>query len=159
MTTAYDFTLPKLQGGDLSLADFSNKVVLLVNVASECGLTAQYSKLQALYERLADKGLVVLGVPCNQFAAQEPGTDDDIRNFCDSQYSISFPLSGKIDVNGESAHPLYQWLTGPDSEFSGDIEWNFAKFIINRYGDVVARLPAQTEPDEQEILDAIDACL
>jgi glutathione peroxidase len=111
MTTAYDFTLPKLKGGDLPLKDLKNKVILLVNVASQCGLTPQYSKLQTLQEQYADKGLVVLGVPCNQFRGQESGNDEEIATFCDTQYGIRFPMASKIDVNGDNSHPLYQWLT------------------------------------------------
>lgn len=159
MTTAYDFTLPKLKGGDLPLKDLKGKVILLVNVASQCGLTPQYSKLQALQEQYAGEGLVVVGVPCNQFRGQESGNDEQIATFCDSQYGISFPMASKVDVNGDNSHPLYQWLTKNGTEFSGDIEWNFGKFIINRYGDPVNRFTPKTEPDAAEVIQAIENCL
>ncbi|MFT6310136.1 MAG: glutathione peroxidase [Porticoccus sp.] len=159
MTTAYDFTLPKLKGGDLPLQDYKGKVVLLVNVASQCGLTPQYSKLQELQEQYTDKGLVVLGVPCNQFRGQESGNDEEIATFCDTQYGISFPMASKVDVNGDNSHPLYQWLTKEGTEFGGNIEWNFGKFIINRYGDPVNRFNPKTEPDAPEVIQAIENCL
>lgn len=157
MSNCFDFVLPKLGGGELPLAQFQHSNILIVNVASQCGLTPQYTKLQALSEQYNDEDLVVLGVPCNQFLEQEPGTDEEIQTFCSTQYGVSFPMAGKIEVNGENRHPLYEYLAGDDAKFSGDIEWNFAKFLVNRYGDVVARFGAQTEPDADEVKDAIKA--
>jgi len=159
MATVYDFTLPKLGGGELKLADFQDTVLLIVNVASQCGLTPQYSKLEALQQRYGDRGFTVIGVPCNQFMGQEPGNDEQIQEFCTTQYGISFPMSGKIDVNGDNRHALYQWLTDEHEGIPGDIEWNFAKFLVNQYGDVVNRFHPQTEPDDEEVIGAIEACL
>ena len=159
MTTAYDFTLPKLQGGELALADYRGQTILLVNVASQCGLTPQYSKLEELQQSYGERGLVVIGVPCNQFREQEPGDDDTIASFCDSQYGISFPMASKVDVNGDNRHPLYQWLIGEHTEFAGDIEWNFGKILINRYGDPVNRYHPKVEPDDSDLIQAIEACL
>ena len=159
MTTAYDFNLSKLAGGQLKLNDFKDQVILVVNVASECGLTPQYSKLEALHEKYQERGFSVIGIPCNQFLGQEPGTDEEIATFCSAQYGVTFPMSGKIDVNGDNQDPLYAWLTAEDSGFSGEIEWNFGKFLINRYGDVVNRFSPQTEPDDETVVAAIEACL
>ncbi len=159
MTTLYDFTLSHLLGGDLPLSQFEGKVLLVVNVASQCGLTPQYRGLQAVYEKYADRGLVILGIPCNQFMAQEPGSPEEIQSFCETNYSVNFPMAGKIAVNGEDRAPLYQWLAGENAAFSGDITWNFEKFLIDRNGNVVERFSPKTEPDAEEIITAIENLL
>jgi glutathione peroxidase len=148
MTTIADFTLPLLSGKSQSLADFSGKVVLVVNVASQCGLTPQYEGLEALFRQYGERGLVVLGFPCNQFAGQEPGTSEEIASFCEVNYGVTFPIFERIDVNGEGAHPLYQWLkaSAPGLLGSEAIKWNFTKFLIGRDGQVVERFAPTTEP-------------
>jgi glutathione peroxidase len=148
MTTLADFTLPLLSGKSQSLADFSGKVVLVVNVASQCGLTPQYEGLEALYKQYGDRGLVVLGFPCNQFAGQEPGTSEEIASFCEVNYGVTFPIFERIDVNGDEAHPLYKWLkeSTPGLLGSEAIKWNFTKFLIGRDGTVVDRFAPTTEP-------------
>ena len=148
MTTLADFTLPLLSGKSQSLAAFSGKVVLMVNVASQCGLTPQYEGLEALYRQYGDRGFVVLGFPCNQFAGQEPGTSQEIASFCEVNYGVTFPIFERIDVNGEEAHPLYQWLksSAPGLLGSEAIKWNFTKFLIGRDGNVVERFAPATEP-------------
>ena len=143
MTTLSDFTLDRLDGTPLPLADFAGKLVLVVNTASKCGLTPQYEGLEALYRHYADQGLVVLGVPCNQFMGQEPGTADEIAEFCSLTYDVTFPMLAKQDVNGVAECALYTWLK---AEHPGDIEWNFAKFIIGRDGAVLDRFSPQTLP-------------
>lgn len=148
MTTLADFTLPLLSGKSQSLADFSGKVVLVVNVASQCGLTPQYEGLEALYRQYGDRGFVVLGFPCNQFAGQEPGTSEEIAEFCEVNYGVTFPIFERLDVNGEGAHPLYKWLkeAAPGLLGSEAIKWNFTKFLIGRDGKVVERFAPATEP-------------
>lgn len=158
MPTLSDFTARRLLGGPEALSDFAGKVVLVVNVASKCGLTPQYAGLELLWERYGPRGLVILGFPCNQFGSQEPGTEEEIAEFCDLNYGVSFPLFHKIDVNGEGADPLYQWLKRdtPGSD-DRDIEWNFAKFLIGRDGVPVKRFEAQFQP--ADIAPAIEARL
>lgn len=148
MTTLSDFTLPLLGGAPQSLADFSGKVVLVVNVASQCGLTPQYAGLETLYKTYGPRGLVVLGFPCNQFAGQEPGTSEEIASFCEVNYGVTFPIFARIEVNGEEAHPLYQWLkeSAPGIFGSEAIKWNFTKFLLGRDGTVVERYAPTTEP-------------
>ena len=143
MTTLSDFTLDRLDGTPLPLADFAGKLVLVVNTASKCGLTPQYEGLEALNRQYSDQGLVVLGVPCNQFMGQEPGTADEIAEFCSLTYDVTFPMLAKQDVNGVAECALYTWLK---AEHPGDIEWNFAKFIIGRDGAVLDRFSPQTLP-------------
>lgn len=155
MTSFYDIAIEGLNGPSLDLSDFKNKLVLVVNVASECGLTPQYNGLQALYERFKDKGLVILGVPCNQFGKQEPGSDQEIADFCRTQFSVSFPMTTKTHVNGEHRHPLYQFLI----EDGDDIEWNFAKFLVNKNGHVMQRFSAKLEPLDDAIVSAIEQAL
>ena len=166
MTTLADFTATTITGQDQQLAEHLGSVVLVVNTASKCGLTPQYAGLQALHERFHEQGLTVLGFPCDQFMHQEPGTEEEISEFCQVNYGVSFPMFAKVEVNGEGAHPLFQWLTGPhtpggdvpDSEIpGGDIEWNFAKFLLVRDGTVLRRFAPQTEP--AEIADEIEAAL
>ncbi len=152
MKTLQNYSADRIDGGGNLIPDLAGKVVLAVNVASKCGLTPQYEGLEKLYEELQDKGLVVVGFPCNQFGAQEPGTEQEIVQFCQTSYDVKFPLTGKIDVNGPGRHPIYHWLT---SEFAGDIEWNFEKFLIDRDGKVVKRYPPATKPDDKGLLQDI----
>ncbi len=151
MATLGDFALNGLNGGGPVGPELAGKVVLVVNVASQCGLTPQYSGLQQLHTELADKNFSVLGCPCNQFGAQEPGTEDEIARFCETSYQVSFPMTEKLDVNGDGKHPLYAWLTGDDG-FPGDIEWNFEKFLIGRDGKIAKRYPPATTPDDKGLL-------
>ena len=148
-TTLADFTLPLLDGTAQPLAEFAGKVVLVVNVASKCGLTPQYAGLEALYRRYSDQGFVVLGFPCNQFAEQEPGSAEEIAQFCSLTYDVSFPMFGKIDVNGADAHPLYTWLkrSAPGVMGTEGIKWNFTKFLVGRDGLVVERFAPTDEPE------------
>lgn len=155
MTTFHHFTLTAIDGTPLPLADFRGKAVLLVNVASRCGLTPQYAELEALWREAKDMGLVVLGVPCNQFGAQEPGSEAEIREFCSTRYDVSFPMSAKIEVNGAGQHPLYAWLTGPDAAFPGRITWNFEKFLIGPDGAVRARFEPTVRPQDGGLKAAI----
>jgi glutathione peroxidase len=158
MVTLSDFTARRLLGGPEALADFAGKVVLVVNVASQCGNTPQYAGLQRLWEKYQSDGLVILGFPCNQFDAQEPGSAEDIAAFCDLNYGVTFPLFGKIDVNGPAADPLYQWLKRdtPGSD-NRDIEWNFAKFLLTRDGTPARRFGDKVNPSD--IAPAIEALL
>ena len=152
MSRFQDFQIRSLSGDDDLLKATDGQVVLAVNVASKCGLTPQYAGLEKLYEELSGQGVTVVGFPCNQFGAQEPGTPEEIREFCSTNYSVTFLLSEKIDVNGEGRHALYAWLT---EAFPGDIEWNFEKFLIDREGNVVGRYPPQTPPDDPGLLQDI----
>ena len=148
-TTLADFTLPLLDGMPQPLAEFAGKVVLVVNVASKCGLTPQYAGLEALYRRYSDQGFVVLGFPCNQFAEQEPGSAEEIAQFCSLTYDVSFPMFGKIDVNGADEHPLYTWLkrSAPGVMGTEGIKWNFTKFLVGGDGLVVERFAPTDEPE------------
>lgn len=148
----YDFEVPALDGGPDILGPLRGKVTLAVNVASQCGYTPQYAGLQELFEELKDKNVTVVGFPCNQFGAQEPGTAAEIQNFCSVNFGVTFPLSGKIEVNGGRRHPLYAWLTAPENGFPGDIGWNFEKFLIDRDGRVNCRYPAGTKPTDPGLL-------
>ncbi len=161
MSSVYEHTINDLSGKPFDLAGLSGKVTLVVNVASKCGLTPQYTGLEALHERFAGRGFTVLGVPCNQFLGQEPGTAEEIAEFCSATYGVTFPLTEKVEVNGAGRHPLYQRLVEfPDAEgHSGDIRWNFEKFLIGRDGTVVARFSPQTEPESEAIVTAIEAQL
>ncbi|GAA2764722.1 glutathione peroxidase [Streptomyces paradoxus] len=154
-----DVEIGALQGGPADLSQYAGKAVLVVNVASKCGLTPQYTGLEKLHEQYAARGFSVLGVPCNQFLGQEPGSADEIAEFCSATYGVTFPMTEKVEVNGEGRHPLYDRLTGfADAEgHSGDIRWNFEKFLIGRDGRVVARFSPQTEPDSAEVVAAIEA--
>ena len=144
MTTLSDFTLPRLDGTPQSLADFAGQLVLIVNTASKCGLTPQYEGLEALYRQYGPQGLVILGFPCNQFAGQEPGSAADIAQFCSLTYDVTFPMFGKLDVNGPDQSPLYAWLKATRP---GDIEWNFGKFLVGRDGQVAERFAPDTIPE------------
>jgi len=161
MTTLHDFTLPTLEGDERSLSEHAGKVALVVNVASACGLTPHYEGLEKLQRSLGERGFVVLGFPCNQFGAQEPGTAEQIREFCTSRYDVTFPMYGKLEVNGANRSPLYAWLTSeataPDGP--GDVKWNFAKFLIGRDGKVIARFAPTVTPTSPEIVEAIERAL
>lgn len=158
MTTAYDFEATSIDGAEQNLADYRGQVLLVVNTASKCGFTPQYEGLEELYRTYAERGLVVLGFPCNQFYGQEPGDADEIANFCSTTYDVSFPMFAKIDVNGDDAHPLYRWLKGEHGGVLGDrIKWNFTKFLVDRDGNVVKRYAPATKPDK--IADDIEALL
>jgi glutathione peroxidase len=160
-TSVLDVQVNDLQGKPLELDRFRGGVTLVVNVASRCGLTPQYAALEALHERYADRGFSVLGVPCNQFAGQEPGTSDEIAEFCSATYGVTFPMTEKVEVNGAGRHPLYQALVGhADAEgHAGDIRWNFEKFLIGPDGAVRARFAPPTSPDAPEVTAAIEAAL
>jgi glutathione peroxidase len=157
----YDVEMEGLQGGSADLAQYRGKAVLVVNVASKCGLTPQYTGLERLQESYAARGFTVLGVPCNQFMGQEPGTPEEIAEFCSVTYGVTFPLTEKVDVNGPERHPLYQDLVGtPDATgHTGDIRWNFEKFLIAPDGTVAARFAPQTEPDADDLVGAIEKTL
>ena len=161
MTTLFDFNEKTLDGKDKSLADFEGKAVLVVNVASKCGLTPQYEGLQKLHEKYAPRGFAVLGFPCNQFAGQEPGTPAEIAEFCSRNYGVSFPLFAKIDVNGAQRAPLYAWLTSQPTQPDGpgDVMWNFGKFLVDKQGRVVARFNPRVAPDAPELTSAIEKAL
>jgi glutathione peroxidase len=148
-----------IDGKDTSLKAYQGKVLLVVNVASKCGLTPQYKGLEAIHEKYKEKGFSVLGFPCNQFAGQEPGSNEQIKEFCASTYKVTFPLFDKIDVNGPNRHPLYEALAGKDSPYPGDIKWNFGKFLIGRDGKIVKRFEPRTTPDSAEVTQAIEAAL
>ncbi|MBU3867029.1 glutathione peroxidase [Streptomyces sp. 4503] len=157
----YDIPLHTLTGEPTSLDAHRGAALLVVNVASKCGLTPQYEGLERLQQRYAERGFTVLGVPCNQFAGQEPGTSEEIQTFCSTTYGVSFPLLEKIDVNGEQRHPLYAELTRtPDAQGeAGDVQWNFEKFLISPEGEVVGRFRPRTEPEADDVVAAIEAQL
>lgn len=157
----YDVDINSLDGQPAALAPLQGKATLVVNVASKCGLTPQYEGLERLHESLADKGFSVLGVPCNQFLGQEPGTAEEIAEFCSATYGVTFPMTEKVDVNGDAQHPLYAQLNAnADAEgHSGDIRWNFEKFLVAPSGEVVARFAPQVDPEAPEIAEAIAGVL
>ena len=159
MSVFHDLTLKDLDGQDLPLAPFKGKVVLVVNVASKCGLTPQYAGLENLHQEYRDRGFTVLGLPCNQFAGQEPGSEEEIREFCSLTYGVTFPLGSKLEVNGPGRHPLYRLLAGEGAEFPGDITWNFEKFLVGRDGRVLARFSPRTAPDDPALIQAIEKAL
>lgn len=149
MQTVYDFTVKDINGNDVSLSEYKGKVLLIVNVASQCGYTKQYTGLQKLYETYKDKGFAVLGFPCNQFGGQEPGTEEEIMTFCQTNYNVTFPMFSKIDVNGDNAHPLYTYMKAQAKGVLGTqaIKWNFAKFLVDKNGKVSDRIGTQTAPE------------
>lgn len=155
----YDIPLKDIDGRDTSLKQYEGKVLLIVNVASQCGLTPQYKELQELQEKYADKGFTVLGFPSNDFGGQEPGTNEEIKEFCSTKYSVTFPLFDKVHVKGESQHPLYRYLTGPEAGLPGNVKWNFGKFLIDRDGKPVKRFAPPTRPLDKEVTSAIDELL
>lgn len=159
--TVFDHQVKSLAGEDVDLAKYRGKVLMIVNVASRCGATPQYAALQDLYETFEDDGLVVIGFPCNQFGKQEPGNSEQIREFCSTNYGVTFPMMQKIEVNGEDAAPIYLQLTATPTQpkKAGPIGWNFEKFVIGRDGQVVARFGTSTEPDDPEVVAAIKKAL
>ena len=161
MQTLNDFSARDISGEDRKLSDYAGKVCLVVNVASECGLTPQYDGLQRLYTQYRDDNFEILAFPCNQFGAQEPGTEAEIEKYCRTQYAVTFPLFAKLEVKGDEAHPLYDWLSaeecGPDP--AGEIAWNFAKFLLDGDGNVVARFAPTVEPCAADVIDRVDLAL
>jgi glutathione peroxidase len=161
MASAHEFTVKTIDGQPKSLADYRGKVLLLVNVASKCGLTPQYTALEELHEEYAEDGFSVLGFPCNDFAGQEPGTESEIKTFCSTKYGVTFPLFSKVKVLGEQKDPLYAWLTAQKTqpEGPGDVSWNFGKFVIGKDGQIVARFSPKTSPTAPEVTEAIERAL
>ena len=161
MANFHDFTAKTIDGTDKAMTDYTGKVLLVVNVASQCGLTPQYAGLQSLFEQYRDRGLEVLGFPCNQFGSQEPGTEGQIKTFCETRFGVTFPMFAKLDVNGAGRHPLYDFLTAQPTQPDGpgDIQWNFAKFLIDRKGNVVARFSPTVTPSAPELVQSIEKTL
>ncbi|WP_148716787.1 glutathione peroxidase [Chitinolyticbacter meiyuanensis] len=159
MTTVYDFSAKDIFGDEVPLSRYRGQVLLVVNVASQCGFTPQYEGLESLYRQYKDRGLVVLGFPCNQFGSQEPGNEEEIRSFCSTHYDVTFPLFSKVDVNGDAADPLYQHLKKAEPGILGTegIKWNFTKFLVDREGSVVERYAPTTKP--QELVGAVEKLL
>jgi len=157
----YDAKINTLEGQPADLSEYKGKALLMVNVASKCGLTPQYEGLEKLHEQYGGRGLAVLGFPCNQFGGQEPGSEGQIKTFCETKFGVTFPMFAKVDVNGAGRHPLYEFLTSqttsPDGP--GDIQWNFAKFLIGKDGKVIARFPPTDTPESAEITSAIEKAL
>ncbi len=155
---ALAFKMKDIDGKEVDLAKYAGKVVMFVNVASKCGLTDQYKALQATYDKYKDKGLVIIGVPANEFLGQEPGTDAEIKAFCESKYKVTFPMMSKVVVKGKGISPLYDYLTTKtDKKFQGDIDWNFAKYVVGRDGEVKARFKASVAPDAKAVTEVIEA--
>jgi glutathione peroxidase len=155
----FDIPLKDIDGKSTSLKPYQGKVLLIVNVASKCGFTPQYKNLEAVYLKYKDQGLEILGFPCNQFGQQEPGTDDEIKQFCTSKYDVTFPMFDKIEVNGDHRNALYVKLAGADSPFPGNIKWNFTKFLIGRDGKIIKRFESPVKPDAPEVTQAIESAL
>jgi glutathione peroxidase len=156
---ALDHEMKTIQGKKINLAEkYKGKVVMIVNVASRCGYTKQYEQLQAMHEKYAKNGLAIVGVPCNQFGGQEPGTEKEIVEFCKSKFGVEFDMMAKVDVNGEKATPLYKYLTSKKTapKVAGDIKWNFEKFVFDREGNVVARFDSKAKPDSKEVVEVIE---
>jgi glutathione peroxidase len=156
-----DFTLKNIDGKETRLSEYRGKVLLMVNVASKCGYTPQYEGLQAIYAKFRDQGLVVMGFPANNFLGQEPGTDEEIKQFCTLKYNVSFPMFAKISVKGADIHPLYQFLTSKETnpEFGGDITWNFNKFLVDRNGKIIARFETKEKPEGEKVTQAVENAL
>ena len=161
MTSIYSFTARDIDGKDISLSTYKGRVLLIVNVASKCGFTGQYSGLERLYRDYNGEGLVVLGFPANNFLGQEPGTDEEIKQFCSLTYDVTFPMFAKISVKGRNIHPLYGFLTSKETHprFGGAISWNFNKFLVGRDGTVLARFGSRTKPDDKELIAALKQAL
>jgi glutathione peroxidase len=161
MNSIYDFTLKDIDHKDVNLSQYRGKVVLLVNVASRCGFTPQYEGLQKVYLKYKDRGFVILGFPANNFMAQEPGTDEEIKTFCSTKYSVTFPIFSKISVKGDDIHPLYKFLTSKETnpEFGGDIKWNFSKFLLDKNGKIIARFEPKVTPESDTVIQAIEKAL
>lgn len=155
-----DVEMKNIRGEKVNLAEkYKGKVVMLVNVASRCGYTPQYEQLQAMHEKYGKDGLAIIGVPCNQFGKQEPGTEKEIAQFCKDRFGVEFDMMAKVEVNGEDAAPLYKYLTSKETnpKFAGDIKWNFEKFIIDREGNVVARFDSKAKPDSEKVVEVVEA--
>lgn len=155
----YDIALKDIDGKNTSLKSYKGKVLLVVNVASKCGLTKQYKTLEDSHKKYTEKGFVVLGFPCNQFGGQEPGTNAEIKEFCSAKYSVTFPMFDKLEVNGPGRHALYTALAGEGAAFPGDIKWNFGKFLVGKDGKVIKRFEPRTAPDAPEVMKAIEEAL
>ncbi len=157
----YDFTMKSIDGQPVSLKSYSGKVVMVVNVASKCGFTPQYTGLEALYEKYKDRGFVIVGVPANNFAQQEPGTNEEIKKFCSNKYNVTFPMMSKVSVLGDDETPLYRFLTDKSAnpQVGGDIKWNFTKFLFDRNGKPVARFEPAIKPDSPEVQTAVESAL
>jgi glutathione peroxidase len=155
----YNIPLKDIDNKDTSLNAYKGKVLLVVNVASRCGYTPQYTQLEAVHKKYEKQGFAVLGFPCNDFGSQEPGTAEEIKTFCSSKYDVTFPLFAKLHVKGPEQHPLYAALTGKGAEFPGDIKWNFGKFVIGKDGKVLKRFDSATKPDAPEVIAAIEGAL
>ena len=156
MPNAHEFSAKTITGADKSLADYKGNVLLIVNVASECGLTPQYDGLEKLHEKYADQGLRVIGFPANEFGAQEPGSNEKINEFCRTKYGVKFDMMGKVVVKGDGIHPLFAWLT---KETGGDIKWNFGKFLVGKNGEILKRFEPKVEPLDPEVTSAIEKAL
>jgi glutathione peroxidase len=155
----HDIPLKDINGKATSLKSYEGKVLLVVNVASKCGLTPQYKALEATHQKYQDKGFSVLGFPCNDFGSQEPGSNDEIKEFCSTKYNVTFPMFDKLHVKGPEQHPLYAALSGKESPFPGDVKWNFGKFLIGRDGRIIKRFEPKVAPDAPEVTQAIEAAL
>jgi glutathione peroxidase len=160
-SSVYDFSMNSLDGKPMSIADYKGKVLLLVNVASYCGYTYQYKDLEAMYEKYKDQGLVVVGFPANNFGGQEPGSNEQIKDFCERTYHVKFPMAGKVSVKGSDKTPIYQFLTGKDANpaTAGEIQWNFTKFLVDRNGKVIQRFEPDVEPSSKEMVGAVEKAL
>ncbi|MEQ8351976.1 MAG: glutathione peroxidase [Leptospiraceae bacterium] len=152
----HDYEVKTIQGEERSLKDYKGNLLMVVNVASKCGLTPQYKGLEELYRKYKDRGFRILGFPCNQFMGQEPGTEEEIQQFCSTKYDVTFDLFSKVDVNGSNRHPVYQFLAGDGANFPGDISWNFEKFLVDGEGKVVQRFSPKTGPADPSITEAIE---
>jgi glutathione peroxidase len=161
MESVHSFTLKDIDGKEVNLGQYRGKVLLLVNVASKCGLTPQYEGLQAVYQKYQGQGLVVLGFPANNFMGQEPGTNEEIKSFCSLKYNVTFPMFSKISVKGDDIHPLYKFLTDKQTnpEHGGEIKWNFNKFLVDKNGKVIARFEPKVQPNSPEVVQAIESAL
>lgn len=154
-----DLTMKRLDGGEQALSEYQGKVLLLVNVASKCGLTPQYEALETLHETYGERGFSVIGFPANDFRGQEPGTDEEIAEFCSATYGVQFPMFSKVVVTGEEKHPLYQYLTTLPEPVGGEVTWNFQKYLVDREGNVVKMFSPRTTPDDPEVVGAIESLL
>ena len=161
MNSIYDFSLKDIDHKEVNLSQYRGKVVLVVNVASRCGYTPQYEGLQKVYLKYKDRGFVILGFPANNFMAQEPGTDEEIKTFCSAKYNVTFPIFSKISVKGDDIHPLYKYLTSKETnpEFGGDIKWNFSKFLVDKSGKIIARFEPKVTPESDQVIQAIEKAL
>ncbi len=160
-TSVLEYKVKDIDGKDVDLAKYKGDVLLVVNTASQCGLTPQYKGLEALYEKYKDKGFKVLAFPANEFGGQEPGSNAEIKTFCETKYNVTFPVFSKIVVKGDGMDPVYQYLTekGTDPKFAGDIKWNFTKFLVNRKGEVIARFEPTTKPESEAVIAAVEKAL